>query len=237
MKPLEKMLLLAAVSTAFSADAAEPQAGQKRDTTEFGVHDRPWADDVLSAADPTELRADPALSCAAGLEEAVRWIESAIEPLARGEDLPSVVRHGYIEATASLALLSQERARIEQEREALADAEALTVAAARRVREEIEALKTLKAEVAGMIETLEKKEDAHIDRLMTVYLGMQAKDAARLIAAADRMAAIDILSAMTERDAGALIARMDDESAADIMRLMSERGRMPVVEQTALDSY
>ncbi|TAJ74634.1 MAG: hypothetical protein EPO51_00835 [Phenylobacterium sp.] len=99
---------------------------------------------------------------------------------------------------------------------------ALMAAAEAKVDAKIRALNGLKAEVNGLLNQSNAKEAAEIDRLVKVFEGMKAKDAAPRLAALDDNVRIPIAAKMKERSLSAIIAQM---SAADAKKLTESLAR------------
>jgi len=99
---------------------------------------------------------------------------------------------------------------------------ALMAAAEAKVDAKIKALNGLKAEVNGLLNQSNTKEAAEIDRLVKVFEGMKAKDAAPRLAALDDNVRIPIAAKMKERALSAIIAQM---SAADAKKLTESLAR------------
>jgi len=99
---------------------------------------------------------------------------------------------------------------------------ALMAAAEAKVDAKIKALNGLKAEVNGLLNQSNTKEAAEIDRLVKVFEGMKAKDAAPRLAALDDNVRIPIAAKMKERSLSAIIAQM---SAADAKKLTESLAR------------
>jgi flagellar motility protein MotE (MotC chaperone) len=99
---------------------------------------------------------------------------------------------------------------------------ALMAAAEAKLDAKIKALNGLKAEVNGLLVQSNTKEAAEIDRLVKVFEGMKAKDAAPRLAALDDNVRIPIAAKMKERSLSAIIAQM---SAADAKKLTESLAR------------
>jgi len=99
---------------------------------------------------------------------------------------------------------------------------ALMAAAEAKLDAKIRALNGLKAEVNGLLTQSNSKEAAEIDRLVKVFEGMKAKDAAPRLAALDDNVRIPIAAKMKERSLSAIMAQM---SAADAKKLTEALAR------------
>src|SRR5204862_6260334 len=81
---------------------------------------------------------------------------------------------------------------------------ALMAGAEAKVDAKIRALHGLKAEVQGLVNQSNSKQAAEIDRLVKVFEGMKAKDAAPRLAALDDSVRIPIAAKMKERSLSAI---------------------------------
>jgi len=99
---------------------------------------------------------------------------------------------------------------------------ALMAAAEAKLDAKIKALNGLKAEVNGLLVQSNTKEAAEIDRLVKVFEGMKAKDAAPRLAALDDNVRIPIAAKMKERALSAILAQMP---AADAKKLTESLAR------------
>ena len=99
---------------------------------------------------------------------------------------------------------------------------ALMSAAEAKVDAKIRALNGLKGEVQGLLNQSNAKEAAEIDRLVKVFEGMKAKDAAPRLANLDDNVRIPIAAKMKERALSAILAQMP---AADAKKLTESLAR------------
>lgn len=99
---------------------------------------------------------------------------------------------------------------------------ALMAAAEAKLDAKIKSLNGLKAEVNGLLNQSNAKEAAEIDRLVKVFEGMKAKDAAPRLAALDDNVRIPIAAKMKERALSAILSQMP---AADAKKLTESLAR------------
>jgi flagellar motility protein MotE (MotC chaperone) len=99
---------------------------------------------------------------------------------------------------------------------------ALMAAAEAKLDAKIRSLNGLKAEVNGLLNQSNAKEAAEIDRLVKVFEGMKAKDAAPRLANLDDNVRIPIAAKMKERALSAILAQMP---AADAKKLTESLAR------------
>ena len=99
---------------------------------------------------------------------------------------------------------------------------ALMAAAEAKLDAKIRALNGLKGEVQGLLTQSNAKEAAEIDRLVKVFEGMKAKDAAPRLASLDDNVRIPIAAKMKERALSAILAQM---SAGDAKKLTESLAR------------
>ena len=100
---------------------------------------------------------------------------------------------------------------------------ALMAAAEAKLDAKIKALNGLKSEVNGLLNQSNAKEAAEIDRLVKVFEGMKAKDAAPRLAALDDNVRIPIAAKMKERALSAILAQMPAPQAKELTEKMARR--------------
>lgn len=100
---------------------------------------------------------------------------------------------------------------------------ALMAAAEAKLDAKIKALNGLKAEVNGLLNQSNAKEAAEIDRLVKVFEGMKAKDAAPRLAALDDNVRIPIAAKMKERSLSAIVAQMPAAQAKELTEKLARR--------------
>mgnify|MGYP000996613822 CR=1 FL=1 len=100
---------------------------------------------------------------------------------------------------------------------------ALMAAAEAKLDAKIKALNSLKGEVNGLLAQSNTKEQAEIDRLVKVFEGMKAKDAAPRLAALDDKVRIQIAAKMKERALSAVMAQMSAADAKKLTEMLARR--------------
>lgn len=100
---------------------------------------------------------------------------------------------------------------------------ALMAAAEAKLDAKIRALNGLKAEVNGLLNQSNAKEAAEIDRLVKVFEGMKAKDAAPRLAALDDNVRIPIAAKMKERALSSIMAQMPAAEAKKLTEALARR--------------
>ncbi|MBL8770665.1 MAG: hypothetical protein JNK30_04725 [Phenylobacterium sp.] len=100
---------------------------------------------------------------------------------------------------------------------------ALMAAAEAKLDAKIKALNGLKSEVNGLLNQSNAKEQAEIDRLVKVFEGMKAKDAAPRLAALDDSVRIPIAAKMKERALSAIVAQMPAAEAKKLTEALARR--------------
>lgn len=100
---------------------------------------------------------------------------------------------------------------------------ALLAAAEAKLDAKIKSLNGLKGEVQGLLTQADTKEQAEIDRLVKVFEGMKAKDAAPRLAALDDSVRIPIAARMKERALSAIVAQMPAAQAKDLTEKLARR--------------
>lgn len=100
---------------------------------------------------------------------------------------------------------------------------ALMAAAEAKLDAKIRTLTGLKGEVQGLLTQSNSKEAAEIDRLVKVFEGMKAKDAAPRLALLDDNVRIPIAAKMKERALSAIIAQMPATEAKKLTESLARR--------------
>jgi len=100
---------------------------------------------------------------------------------------------------------------------------ALMAAAEAKLDAKIKALNGLKTEVNGLLQQSNTKEQAEIDRLVKVFEGMKAKDAAPRLAALDDSVRIPIAAKMKERALSAIVAQLPAAQAKELTEKLARR--------------
>lgn len=122
-----------------------------------------------------------------------------------------------------LQSLGQRRGALDARENDLNTQLALMAAAEAKLDAKIKALNGLKAEVNGLLDQSTTKEQAEIDRLVKVFEGMKAKDAAPRLAALDDKVRIQIASKMKERALSAVMAQMSAADAKKLTEMLARR--------------
>jgi flagellar motility protein MotE (MotC chaperone) len=230
-----RTIIMAGVSTASLAvpamillapSALEKVTGTRPDQNEqiqeFGTHERPWADDILSE-DYRAGRKEEETGVKRGLAQS----QAKIEEVLASEDLPlPAARVSSMAAvTEVLATISAEREKLAEEWARLEDQKAEVALANRRALEEIERLEDLRSEVAALIDELEVEQDENLTQVVEVVGNMTAKNAARLLQQNEPRFVVMVLDQVGERNAADILSRMQTDKANEVMAMMADRGR------------
>ena len=100
---------------------------------------------------------------------------------------------------------------------------ALMAAAEAKLDAKIKSLNGLKAEVNGLLNQTNAKEAGEIDRLVKVFEGMKAKDAAPRLAMLDDKVRLPIAAKMKERSLSAILAQMPATEAKKLTEALARR--------------
>ena len=122
-----------------------------------------------------------------------------------------------------LQSLGARRGQLDQRESGFSTQLALMAAAEAKLDAKIKALNGLKGEVQGLLTQSNAKEAAEIDRLVKVFEGMKAKDAAPRLANLDDSVRIPIAAKMKERSLSAIIAQMPAAQAKEITEKLAHR--------------
>jgi len=122
-----------------------------------------------------------------------------------------------------LQSLGQRRGQLDRRESDLNTQLALMAAAEAKLDAKIRALNSLKAEVNGLLTQSNAKEAAEIDRLVRVFEGMKAKDAAPRFVLLDDSVRLPIAAKMKERSLSAIIAQMPASEAKKLTEALARR--------------
>ncbi len=100
---------------------------------------------------------------------------------------------------------------------------ALMAAAEAKLDAKIKVLNGLKGEVNGLLTQTNAREAAEIDRLVKVYEGMKAKDAAPRLVLLDDKVRLPIAAKMKERALSAIVAQMPAPEAKKLTEALARR--------------
>jgi flagellar motility protein MotE (MotC chaperone) len=122
-----------------------------------------------------------------------------------------------------LQSLGARRGQLDQRETDLSTQLALMAAAEAKLDAKIKALNGLKGQVQGLLTQSNAKEAAEIDRLVKVFEGMKAKDAAPRLAALEDSVRIPIAAKMKERSLSAIVAQMPAAQAKELTEKLAHR--------------
>jgi flagellar motility protein MotE (MotC chaperone) len=122
-----------------------------------------------------------------------------------------------------LQSLGQRRGQLDAREADLNTQLALMAAAEAKLDAKIKSLNGLKAEVKGLLQQTDAKEQGEIDRLVKVFEGMKAKDAAPRMVALDDSVRIPIAARMKERSLAAIVASMPPAEAKKLTEALARR--------------
>ncbi|MGH6911403.1 MAG: MotE family protein, partial [Phenylobacterium sp.] len=100
---------------------------------------------------------------------------------------------------------------------------ALMAAAEAKLDAKVKALNGLKADVQGLLAQANGREATEVDRLVKVFEGMKAKDAAPRMVLLDDSVRLPIAAKMKERSLSAIIAQMPPPEAKRLTESLSRR--------------
>ena len=198
---------------AWAAYAAEFDPSELLDDPE----QTPSEDDLAYEAE----RDAPALPSAeaSGPESCEPQGESALQRLAESRGTPNELQ--------LLTRLQDRRRELESFETELDTREAMITALEGRVDGRITELRDLRDEVQSLIGVLSEQEEADLERIVNLYRGMDAGDAAEILAEVDLTTQIQIAERMPERNFAAILAEMPRPSAARLTLAVAQRSVMP----------
>jgi flagellar motility protein MotE (MotC chaperone) len=122
-----------------------------------------------------------------------------------------------------LQSLGARRGQLDQRENDLDTQIALLAAAEAKLDAKMRALNGLKGEVQGLLVQADNKEAAEIDRLVKVFEGMKAKDAAPRMVLLDDSVRIPVAAKMKERALSAILAAMPPVEAKRLTEALAKR--------------
>jgi len=177
-------------------------------------------------AEKSEAGKDAAAAPAAATDAAVALPAAAIAPKAVCAPTAAELAKQAGLSPAELQVLQSlgaRRGQLDARENDMSTQLALMAAAEAKLDAKIKALNGLKAEVNGLLNQSNAKEAAEIDRLVKVFEGMKAKDAAPRLAALDDNVRIPIAAKMKERALSAILAQMPAAQAKEMTEKMARR--------------
>jgi flagellar motility protein MotE (MotC chaperone) len=122
-----------------------------------------------------------------------------------------------------LQSLGARRGQLDQREQAMDVQLALLAAAEAKIDAKTKALNGLKGDIEGLLKAADGREDAEVTRLVKVYEGMKAKDAAARIAVLDDSVRLPIAAKMKERALSAVLAAMPAAEAKKLTESLARR--------------
>jgi flagellar motility protein MotE (MotC chaperone) len=119
--------------------------------------------------------------------------------------------------------LGERRGQLDKREDDLSTQVALMAAAEAKLDAKLKALNGLKADVQGLLTQADGREATEIDRLVKVFEGMKAKDAAPRMVLLDDSVRLPIAAKMKERSLSAIIAQMPPADAKKLTEALAHR--------------
>jgi flagellar motility protein MotE (MotC chaperone) len=142
-----------------------------------------------------------------------------------------------------LQSLGSRRGELDKREDDLSTQLALMAAAEAKLDAKLKALNGLKSDVQGLLAQADGREATEVDRMVKVFEGMKAKDAAPRMVLLDDSVRLPIAAKMKERALSAIIAQMPPQEAKRLTESLSRRfsaaqslaQKATQAEQTAAD--
>ena len=122
-----------------------------------------------------------------------------------------------------LQSLGSRRGELDKREDDLSTQLALMAAAEAKLDAKVKALNGLKADVQGLLAQANGREATEVDRMVKVFEGMKAKDAAPRLVVLDDSVRLPIAAKMKERALSAIIAQMPPQEAKRLTEALSRR--------------
>lgn len=111
----------------------------------------------------------------------------------------------------------------------------LAAAAEQRVDERIAELKTVQAEVQGLLGQLDEAEEERMAGLVTMYEKMKSKDAARILSALEPETALLVVARMKDSTLASVLGDMETADAKRLTEMIAENARIKPSTTAALN--
>jgi flagellar motility protein MotE (MotC chaperone) len=122
-----------------------------------------------------------------------------------------------------LQSLGSRRGELDKREDDLSIQLALMAAAEAKLDAKVKAMNALKADVQGLLAQANGREATEVDRMVKVFEGMKAKDAAPRMTVLDDSVRLPIAAKMKERALSAIIAQMSPQEAKRLTESLSRR--------------
>ena len=127
-----------------------------------------------------------------------------------------------------LQKLAARREELEKRSLELEQREVLLTAAESRIEERILELKGLQANIEGMIEQRDEKQEAQLRSLVKIYESMKPKEAARIFEELDMAVLLEVIDRMKERKSAPILAKMNPDKAKEVTVELADRHKLPL---------
>ncbi len=127
-----------------------------------------------------------------------------------------------------LQKLAARREQLEKRSLELEQREVLLSAAEARIEERIQELKTLQANIEGMIEQRDQKQEAQLRSLVKIYESMKPKEAARIFEELDMAVLLEVIDRMKERKSAPILAKMNPDKAKEVTVELADKHKLPL---------
>lgn len=187
---------------------------------------RAFAEEAVKGAAPDEKAKDAKAAEEAAKDVAAQLPDAQLKPKAVCAPTAAELAKQAGLSPAELQVLQslgERRGQIEAREDELSTQLALMAAAEAKLDAKIKALNGLKGEVQGLLTQADAKEAAEIDRLVKVFEGMKAKDAAPRLAMLDDSVRLPVAAKMKERALSAVIAQMSPAEAKKLTESLAKR--------------
>jgi flagellar motility protein MotE (MotC chaperone) len=185
---------------AMAEEAAKPAKGPKADAAQTGE-----PKDVAARAAAAAPAARPAAVCAPTAAQLAK--EAGLSPA----------------ELQVLQSLGERRGQLDQREEQLNVQLALMAAAEAKLDAKVRALNALKTDISGLVNQVDAKEAAEVDRMVKVFEGMKPQLAAQRFVLLDDAVRLPIASRMKERALSAIIAAMPPAEAKKLTEALAKR--------------
>jgi flagellar motility protein MotE (MotC chaperone) len=131
----------------------------------------------------------------------------------------------------NLQNLEARRKELDQFEKDLKIREALIMASQQEMERKFEELSQMRTQIETLLNEQSEEELKEINRLVKIYEGMKAKEAAAIFNTLDLDILVEVLGIMSERKASPIIAKMNTERAKTVTIMLAERKTLPVLPE------
>ena len=129
----------------------------------------------------------------------------------------------------NLQALEKRRQELEALEKKLKTREALVMASQQEMDRKYKELTEIRTQIETLLDQQSEEERLEMVRLVKIYEGMKAKEAAAIFNTLDLDILVEVFSIMSERKASPILAKMNPERAKTVTIMLAERKTLPAL--------